>query len=94
MDPQQKPIIEILHQGGYCIRLNANSPFCGIGPTIQAAIEDLDTAIAKTYDTEKGDESAQAQTAARQTDSLANDPFIRGGQLQQSVLMAFALGLI
>ncbi len=94
MDPQQKPVLEILHGGGYRIRLNANSPFSGSGPTLHAAIADLGAVIAKTYDAEKGDDSLQAQTAARQTDILANDPFIRGGQLQHTVLLAAAFGLM
>ena len=94
MDTQQKPIIEILNQGGYRIRLSESSALSGAGPTLRDAIADLAEAVARTYDTEKGDESAEAQTAARQTDLLANDRFIRGGQLQQSVMMAFALGLI
>ncbi len=94
MDPQHKPVLEILHEGGYRIRLNASSPFSGSGPTVKAAIEDLGAVIARTYDAEKGDESLQAQTAARQTDILANDPFIRGGQLQHTVLLAAAFGLM
>lgn len=94
MDTHQKPILEILHEGGYRIRLNAGSSLSGTGPTVHAAIEDLAAAVARTYDSEKGDESLAAQTAALQTDILANDRFIRGGQLQQSVLMAVAMGLM
>ncbi len=94
MDTQQKPVIDILSQGGYRIRLSALSPFSGSGPTLQAAIEDLAAAMARSYDGEKGDESLQARTAARQADILANDRFIRGGRLQQSVLLAAALGLM
>ncbi len=46
MDTQQKPIIEILNQGGYRIRLSESSALSGAGPTLRDAIADLAEAVA------------------------------------------------
>lgn len=85
------PVISLLAGGGYRVRLGGHS---ATGPTLPAALAALSAVISGQYDSEKGDETAAAQDAARQADILANDRFIRGNQLQHSVLTAVAIGLI
>ena len=92
-DETLKPVVYLLREGGYRVAFDGEPGLTGSGPTIAAALQELSREIARVYETEKGDDSAAAQTARRQTDILANDRFIRGGQLQQSVLMAMAIGL-
>ena len=86
-----RPVISVLPGGGLCVRQNA---FEGRGLSLPEALAALSKAMASTRSTEKGDETAATEDARRQADILANDRFIRGGQLQQSVLTAVALGLI
>lgn len=89
-----KPFLYILPDGGYRVGFDEEPGLFGAGDTVPAALKALSAEIARRYDTEKGDETSEAQTAARQADILANDRFLRGHQLQNSVTMALALGLI
>ena len=89
-----KPVISLLRGGGYRISFDGVADLAGEGATIALALQALSAEIARLYETEKGDESAAADTARRQTDILANDRFIRGYQFQQSVMLAAALGLM
>lgn len=89
-----KPVLYVLPGGGYRVGFDDEPGLFGAGDTVPAALKALSVAIARHYDTEKGDDALEAQTAARQADILANDRFLRGHQLQNSVTMALALGLI
>lgn len=89
-----KPILSLLRGGGYRVSFDGVADLAGEGPTIAAALQALSAEIARVYETEKGDESAATETARLQTDILANDRFIRGHQLQNSVMLAAAMGLI
>jgi hypothetical protein len=86
------PVISII-PGGYWVHIGNNSSVYGTGATIPEALQSLSAAIAKTYDTEKGDETAEARDAALRADILDNDRFIRGNQLQNTILLGVALGL-
>jgi predicted RNase H-like HicB family nuclease len=86
------PVISIV-PGGYRVHI-ANIPSVyGTGASLPDALQALSAAIAGTYDTEKGDETAEARDAGRRTDILDNDRFIRGNQLQNTILLGVALGL-
>ncbi|MDV6331748.1 hypothetical protein [Asticcacaulis sp. 201] len=85
------PSISLLAGGGFRVR---QDDLEGVGATLPDALAALSAAITARYDMEKGDETAAAEDARRQADILANDRFIRGGQLQHSVLTAMAIGLI
>jgi|GEM_PF-3946084 len=89
-----KPYVEILATGGYRVGFDGVPDLVATGPTVMDALRSLSAEISRQYDTEKGDESAAAETARRQTDILANDRFIRGNQMQDSVMKAMALGFI
>ena len=89
-----KPVISLLRGGGYRVAFDGVADLAGEGATIALALQALSAEIARLYDTEKGDDSAAADTARRQTDILANDRFIRGGQMQYSVMLAAAMGLM
>ena len=92
--PPPKPILSLLRGGGYRVSFDGVSDVAGEGATVALALQALSAEIARLYETEKGDDTAAADTARRQTDILANDRFIRGHQLQQSVMLAAAMGLI
>lgn len=77
--------------GGYHVAFVGLS---GRGETLDAAFADLHIAMRQRYASEKGDETAEADTARRQADILANDRFIRGHQFQGTVMLAAALGLV
>ena len=66
----------------------------GRGATLDEAFAGLHDAMRQRFQSEKGDETGEAQTARRQTDILANDRFIRGHTFQHTVLLGAALGLI
>jgi hypothetical protein len=89
-----KPVLSILPGGGYRVGFDGEPDLSGTGPDIQSALRALSAAISRRYDTEHGDETLEAQTARKQADILANDSYIRGHQLQQSVLLALACGFI
>lgn len=89
-----KPYVEFLASGGYSVGFDDVPGLTASGPTVMDALRALSAEISRQYDTEKGDESAAAETARRQTDILANDRFIRGNQMQDSVMKAMALGFI
>ncbi|MBW8880865.1 MAG: hypothetical protein JF615_05380 [Asticcacaulis sp.] len=91
MNTATGPVIELSPSGGFRVTLNG---ITGEGPTIAEALAQYQAATAQTYDTEKGDESLATQTAARQTDILANDRAIIGNQIQSNVVLALGLGLI
>ena len=89
-----KPVLSILPGVGYRVSFDSEPNLSGTGPDIASALRDLSAAISRRYDTEHGDETLDAQTARKQADILANDSYIHGHQLQQSVLMALACGFI
>jgi hypothetical protein len=86
------PVISIV-PGGYRVHIADNPSVYGTGATLPAALQALSAAIAGTYDMEKGDETAEARDAALRADILDNDRFIRGNQLQNTILLGVALGL-
>ena len=86
------PVISIV-PGGYRVHIADTPSVYGTGATLPDALQALSAAIAGTYDTEKGDETAEARDAARRTDILDNDRFIRSNQLQNTILLCIALGL-
>ncbi len=89
-----KPYVEILAGGGYRVGFNDVPDLTASGATVMDALQALSAENSRQYNTEKGDESAAAETARRQTDILENDRFIRGNQMQDSVMKAMALGFI
>ena len=91
MNTTAGPVIELSPKGGFRVTLNGIS---GEGATIAEALAQCQAATAQTYDSEKGDETLATQTAARQTDILANDRAIIGNQIQHNVVLALGLGLI
>lgn len=88
----ETPVISIV-PGGYRVHISGNPSISGTGVTLPEALQSLSSAISKTYDTEKGDETAEARDAALRADILDNDRFIRGNQLQNTILLGVALGL-
>ena len=92
-----KPVIQLIpasQGGGFRVSFSGQPDISGTGATIDLALQALSARIASQYASEKGDETAAAQDAARQTDILANDRFIRGNDFQGTVLLAAAIGLI
>lgn len=83
MDSMPTPIIDLLPSGGVRVTMNGVS---GTGATVADALSGVSEATAKTYDAEKGDESLQAQTAARQRDILSNDGAMLGNQAQSAFM--------
>ena len=90
MDSMPTPIIDLLPSGGVRVTMNGVS---GTGATVADALTGVSEATAKTYDAEKGDESLAAQTAARQTDILANDRAIIGNQIQNNLVLGLGIGM-
>lgn len=100
-EPFPAPVIEVIapsQGGGYRICLDngneSKSQVIGEGQSLDAALQALSAETASHYVTEKGDETAATEDARRQADILANDRSIRGGQMQQTVMIAAALGVI
>ncbi len=90
--PPPLPAITVLpDNGGYEV---AFVGLTGKGGTLEDAFAALSAAMRDRFSTEKGDETAEAETARRQTDILANDRLIRGNTFQGTVLLAAALGLM
>ncbi len=92
-----KPVIQLIptsQGGGFRVSFSGQPDMVGSGATIELALQALSARIASQYASEKGDETAAAQDAARQTDILASDRFIRGNDFQGTVLLAAAIGLI
>lgn len=87
------PVISILPGGGFRVQSGDNPDLYGTSATLPEALQALSAATAKSYDTEKGDETAEARDAALRTDILDNDRFIRANQLQHTIMMSVALGL-
>ncbi len=91
---QTMPAITVMPGGGYSVSFVGHPEIAGTGATVDAALQALSVELRSRLHSEKGDESEEAQTAAKQADILANDRFIRGNNLQHSVMLAAALGLI
>ena len=89
-----QPVVSILPGRGFQVHFANDPKLTGTGATLPEALRALSATIAARYDTEKGDETAAARDAARQTDILEGDRFINGLKLQHSVLLGAALGLI
>lgn len=85
------PAISLLPGGGLRVRQGDHE---GTGANLHDALARLSAAIAASRTSEKGDETAAAETARLQTDILANDRFIRGNAVQHNVMLVAALGLI
>jgi len=77
------PIIDISPGGGFRVTMNG---FVGQGATIAEAVAKCQAAAASTHHTEKGDETLEAQTAARQRELLANSGAMLGNQLQFTLM--------
>lgn len=90
---QGQPVISIVPGMGFQVHFANDKTLTGTGATPAEALNALSAAIAARCNTEKGDETAAAQDAARQTDILENDRFIRGNKMQYNVVLAAALGL-
>lgn len=90
---QSTPVIGLLPGGGYRVHYSAQPAIAGTGATLPQALQALSAAIAGQYETEKGDETAAARDAARQTDIIEGDRFIQGNKLQHTILLGMALGL-
>ncbi len=88
------PVIGLLAGGGYRVHYSGQPDIAGTGATLPQALQALSAEIARRYETEKGDETAAARDAARQTDIIENDRFILGNKLQHNVMLGAALGLI
>lgn len=85
------PVISLQPGGGFRVKQGDHE---GTGASLPEALAALSAAIAASHSSEKGDETAAAETARLQTDILANDRFIRGNAVQHNVMLAAALGLI
>ena len=85
------PAISLIAGGGFRVR---QGELEGSGATLPEALAALSAALTAQQHTEKGDETAASETARHQTDILANDRFIRGGELQHMILTGAALGFI
>jgi predicted RNase H-like HicB family nuclease len=94
---EPKPYITVLSKtsgGGFGVGFSEDAALYATGQTLDEALKNLSLVIAQDYHLEKGDETPDADISARQANILNNDRFIRGNQLQESVLKAFALGLV
>ncbi|ESQ93018.1 hypothetical protein ABAC460_01835 [Asticcacaulis sp. AC460] len=90
METAATPVIDIIPGVGFRVTTNGVS---ATGASLPEAMTALRAAIAAKYETEKGDESAEARDATRQTDLVNNDRFMQGNILQNQILLGVALGL-
>lgn len=90
METAATPVIDIVPGVGFRVTASGVS---ATGASLPEAMQALSTAIAARYETEKGDDTAEAQDAARRTDLVNNDRFVQGNVLQNQILLGVALGL-
>jgi len=77
------PVIEVSPKGGFRVTMNGVS---GEGTTVAEAMAQCQAIVKQTHHTEKGDETLEAQTAARQRELLANNGAMLGNQLQFTLM--------